>query len=318
MHHASGRTVEPPAINRMLEAMAHRGPDGIAVWSDGSIGLGHGLLRTVPEGARQVRPMVDGDLAITADARLDNRDELLTALGMADRGISDAALILAAYRRWAGDCPSRLLGDFAFALWDCFARHLVLRPRSFRSEAVLLFHWPGPVHFCVRDQGASRLERYIPGDRRCADCRLSRFHRFGFQLDLLLGHPSPPCRAPSDGHDSRGTAAAVLAARCIERPGRERHYRAVPRPVLGRGPMQAARHKPRGRDAERRTGFLVHRLRRRTHAASRTGSALADFLLGFQRPFGPERAAFDRGDCGTGWVRPLLRDIRPVCLVCRL
>ena len=88
------------------------------------IGLGHGLLRTADEGPLHAQPFVDGDLAITADVRLDNRDELLAALGLADRSMSDAALVLAAYRRWATDCPSRLLGDFAFALWDAHRRAL--------------------------------------------------------------------------------------------------------------------------------------------------------------------------------------------------
>jgi asparagine synthase (glutamine-hydrolysing) len=135
MHHADGRPVEAPALKHMLDAMAHRSPDGTKVWSDGPVGLGHGLLRTLPERPSEAQPLGDGELAITADVRLDNRDELLTALGLTDRSLSDAALVLAAYRRWEVDCPRRLLGDFAFALWDgprstlfCARDHFGVKP----------------------------------------------------------------------------------------------------------------------------------------------------------------------------------------------
>jgi asparagine synthase (glutamine-hydrolysing) len=60
-------------------------------------------------------------LAIVFDGRLDNRDDLMAALSgrqMPLRETSDAALVLAAYRQWGEECPARLLGDFAFAIWD--------------------------------------------------------------------------------------------------------------------------------------------------------------------------------------------------------
>src|SRR5262249_27664503 len=92
-------------------------------WCDGPVGLAWATGRPSgePPGAQLpfVRP--SGDLAVTADARLDNRDELLEALGLDEgpRGaVPDAALILAAYERWGEGCPAHLLDDFAFALWD--------------------------------------------------------------------------------------------------------------------------------------------------------------------------------------------------------
>src|SRR5207248_2685690 len=57
--------------------------------------------------------------ALIADARLDNRDVLLARLP--DRPsprASDAELILCAYEAWGLDAPARLLGDFAFVIWD--------------------------------------------------------------------------------------------------------------------------------------------------------------------------------------------------------
>jgi asparagine synthase (glutamine-hydrolysing) len=137
-----GQTVEAPALYCMLQTLAHRGPDSMSVWHWGPIGLGHGLLHTLPEECSQPQPIVAGELAITADARLDNRDELLASLGLVDRSIGDAALILAAYRRWGEDCPSRLLGDFAFVLWDgrsatlfCARDHVGIKPFYYYAGA---------------------------------------------------------------------------------------------------------------------------------------------------------------------------------------
>jgi asparagine synthase (glutamine-hydrolysing) len=68
----------------------------------------------------------DGDLRLVADARLDNRQELIDALDPeGGKSVSDASLILAAYRCWGDRCPEHLLGDFAFAVWDA-SRHRIL------------------------------------------------------------------------------------------------------------------------------------------------------------------------------------------------
>jgi asparagine synthase (glutamine-hydrolysing) len=62
-----------------------------------------------------------GDLVLVADARIDNRDALIKALALLDypsEEISDGRLILKAYQTWGEDCPDKLEGDFAFAIWD--------------------------------------------------------------------------------------------------------------------------------------------------------------------------------------------------------
>ena len=61
------------------------------------------------------------------DGRIDNRRELIAALGRHRVGASvdDAELTLAAYGAWGDACASRLIGDFAFGLWDGAARRLL-------------------------------------------------------------------------------------------------------------------------------------------------------------------------------------------------
>jgi asparagine synthase (glutamine-hydrolysing) len=77
------------------------------------------------EGGRRVREPHPSGLTLTADARLDNRQELLDALAADLSGTpGDADLILAAYLKWGERCPEHLLGDFAFVVWDPRNRRL--------------------------------------------------------------------------------------------------------------------------------------------------------------------------------------------------
>ena len=123
IYYFDGRPVDQKDVELMLASIAHRGPDGSRVWVDGSVGLGHRMLWTTPESLHERLPLVNKtvELAITADARIDNRDDLFASLNFDGRPretIADSELILAAYEEWGESCPKRLLGDFAFTIWD--------------------------------------------------------------------------------------------------------------------------------------------------------------------------------------------------------
>lgn len=117
-----GRIANPADLDRMSERLLHRGPDGSGTWSDRSIGLGQRILHTTPESLGETWPMVraNGDLVLVADARIDNRDELIAILDVRGReaAITDGELILAAYQKWGRTAPEKLIGDFSFAIWD--------------------------------------------------------------------------------------------------------------------------------------------------------------------------------------------------------
>lgn len=118
-----GRPVESVLLERMTKAIAHRGPDGIGHWISGPVGFGHLMLHTTPESLRETQPLVHepSGLCLALDGRVDNREELRAALiakGCAPRGDTDAELVLRAYECWGEDCPQRIIGDFAFAIWS--------------------------------------------------------------------------------------------------------------------------------------------------------------------------------------------------------
>ena len=123
IYHRDGQPVDKTRCESMLESLDHRGPDGTGVWNSGRVGLGHCMLWTTPESLHEKLPLVHANegLTLTADARLDNRNELIEDLGLTGtqaEGIADSKLILKAYRQWGQGCPERLRGDFAFAIWD--------------------------------------------------------------------------------------------------------------------------------------------------------------------------------------------------------
>jgi len=129
LHYLDNHQVSRSYLERMSEVLAHRGPDGSRAWCQGTAGLGQRMLWTTAEAANELQPFEDssGDFVITADARLDNRGELISNLGPSGLnlgGKTDSELILAAYRHWGECCAEKLLGDFAFVIWDKRQRKL--------------------------------------------------------------------------------------------------------------------------------------------------------------------------------------------------
>jgi len=94
----------------------HRGPGIFLAHADWQL---NELRRRPPQG-----PLIE---SITFDGRLDNRDDLL--LQLKDRltgDTSDAALTLAAYKRWGAAGLVRLIGDWSLVIWDSGQETIVL------------------------------------------------------------------------------------------------------------------------------------------------------------------------------------------------
>ncbi|MGH7503206.1 MAG: asparagine synthase-related protein [Longimicrobiales bacterium] len=82
-----------------------------------------------------------GDYVLVADARIDNRAELASQLGMeaGGRDVSDGGIILAAYEAWGERAPRHLIGDFAFVVWDA-KRRALFAARDPLGRRVLFYH----------------------------------------------------------------------------------------------------------------------------------------------------------------------------------
>ena len=122
-------------IDRSIELVAHRGPDGrgrivssggrIDEHLDGAIdwGLGHARLAILGLGEQGDQPMpsMDGSSWIVFNGEIYNYIELreeLRALGHDIFGETDTEVVLAAWSQWGPDCVQRFNGMFAMVLVD--------------------------------------------------------------------------------------------------------------------------------------------------------------------------------------------------------
>jgi len=132
------------ACERMLKAQQVYAPDRPLCWADGDIAMGRRLFKLLPEDAYDRGPVVEagGGRVLVADVRLDNREELCAALGISGgeaRTLSDTAILMRALDRWDEEAVDRLVGDFAFALWDGRRERLLLA-RDFLGQRPLHYH----------------------------------------------------------------------------------------------------------------------------------------------------------------------------------
>jgi asparagine synthase (glutamine-hydrolysing) len=174
--HLDGAPAERSDLERMARLMERRGPDGTGLWLDGSVALGHTLLATTPESLNETLPLCHPETGcvITADVRLDNRPELLPALGESRRlaQAGDGRLLLEAYLRWGDSCVDHLLGDFAFAIWDPRHRRLFAARDHMGMRQLIYHHQEGRFFaFATEPRAVLALPRtpYRINEARIAD-----------------------------------------------------------------------------------------------------------------------------------------------------
>jgi asparagine synthase (glutamine-hydrolysing) len=163
MYDRSGAPVDRTLLQDLVHFLSYRGPDARETWTNGPVGLGHAMLRTTRESQIERQPAsLNGQFWITADARIDCREELEAKLARepnAPRGAAtDSELILRAYAAWGAACVQHLRGDFSFAIWDA-------------QEKIL---------FCARDHFGVRPFYYT---------ELGELFLFSNTLDCLRQHP---------------------------------------------------------------------------------------------------------------------------------
>ena len=126
-----GRPIHESELQRMVQTIAHRGPDGQGIKIAGPVGLGHCRLSILDLSHDGDQPMSteDGFFSITYNGEIYNFKELRTELqrlGHIFRSRTDTEVILRAYAQWGHACVARFNGMFAFAIADYKRRQLFL------------------------------------------------------------------------------------------------------------------------------------------------------------------------------------------------
>lgn len=143
-HCGTPKPVDATRVERMCDAMLHRGPDGGGVWTGPGVGLGHRRLSIIDlAGSPQPMASPDGRAMIVFNGEIYNFRELRRELaqgGAEFRTEGDTEVILAAWQRWGVDCVKHLHGMFAFAIYDLQARTLFLARDRLGVKPLYLAH----------------------------------------------------------------------------------------------------------------------------------------------------------------------------------
>jgi asparagine synthase (glutamine-hydrolysing) len=114
----------------MAAAIRHRGPDGYGFFADEHVGLAHVRLSIVDlAGGAQPIASEDGQVVVTFNGEIFNYVELmaeLKALGHTFQSHCDTEVLVHGWEEWGPDLLPRLIGQFAFALYDRRNQSLVL------------------------------------------------------------------------------------------------------------------------------------------------------------------------------------------------
>nr|MBP8726364.1 hypothetical protein [Saprospiraceae bacterium] len=161
--HLDGRSIQEDVLDRMTDALAHRGPDGRGTCIRQSLGLGHRRLSILDVSSRGAQPMHSGDgrWTIVFNGCIYNFRELrkqLELLGSEFRSGTDTEVIAEGLRHFGPEYFLQFDGMFAIAAWDD------------REKAL----------YISRDRfGVKPLYYYFDG----------RLFLFGSEIKAILAHP---------------------------------------------------------------------------------------------------------------------------------
>ncbi|HEX6410419.1 MAG TPA: asparagine synthetase B, partial [Sphingomicrobium sp.] len=237
---------EPALLNRMSDAIEHRGPDDEGVWVDRDCGIGfaHRRLSIVDLSASGHQPMLspDGRYVLNYNGEIYNHRALRAEIEAAGAvpeggwtGHSDTEVLLAAIGAWGLEgALSKAVGMFALALWDASTRTLTLARDRF-GEKPLYYGWAGKdflfgselkalrVHPGF-DNPVSRRALALFASRAYVPAPLSIFERiFKLPPGCLLSVTREACGAPREDPVEEGKGGKGL------RLGRYWSYRDVVR-----------------------------------------------------------------------------------------
>lgn len=138
---------KPQQLRAMVASQHHRGPDGQGLYVDAEdqVGLGHNRLSIIDLSEAGKQPMVDrsGQVRLVFNGEIYNYLELRAELSdYPYSSHTDTEVVLAAYERWGEACLDRLIGMFAFLIWDERKRRLFaardrfgVKPLHFHEQA---------------------------------------------------------------------------------------------------------------------------------------------------------------------------------------
>lgn len=321
-----GQPVPEGLIQRMTDLVAHRGPDGQGVWSQGQVAFGHRRLAIVDLSDLGRQPMEDpaSGCVITYNGEIYNHVELrreLIGRGYAFRSQSDTEVILKAYDCWGQACVEHFNGMWAFAIHDPRRRLVFCSRDRFGVKPFYYATPPGGFAF------GSEIRQLLP---LLGACRANMEVLSGF---LAARVAEDPQRSFFEGVHKLPGGHSLVFDLAADRFSVHRHYRLEPRSQFARMGM--------GDALEAFQELFADAIRLRLRSDVRVGTCLsggmdsssiatlaaAEYRKSTEQPFtavtavsedpATDESAYARrvvDDCGLQWIRltPGYEDFRSV------
>ncbi|MFA1820257.1 asparagine synthetase B [Virgibacillus oceani] len=142
--HFNEQPISTVDCNSLMTSFQRYPADRIDTWEDNRVFLGCHTQWITPESLGESLPFHDYErqLVITADAIIDNREELFDLLQVNKdhrKIMPDSHLILLTYSKWEETAPRYLQGEYSFMIWD-ERKKKMFGARDFSGARTLYFH----------------------------------------------------------------------------------------------------------------------------------------------------------------------------------
>ncbi len=178
-------SVADAEVQRMCDAIRHRGPDDWGTFVEGGVGLGMRRLSIIDlAGGHQPITNEDGNVVVVFNGEIYNHEALrreLVSAGHQFRTRSDTEVLVHLYEDLGERMFERLRGMFAFALWDRRHRRLLLARDQFGQKPLFYTEQGGRLTF------ASEIKALLAHDPS-----LARMSPFALDQYLSLRFVQPP------------------------------------------------------------------------------------------------------------------------------
>jgi asparagine synthase (glutamine-hydrolysing) len=119
--HFNNQSANRSVIEKMNDAVSHRGPDADGFFVENEIAFGHRRLSIIDLSSAANQPFTDnsGRYVMVFNGEVYNYEEVKNSIhDYSFRTTSDTEALIAAYAKWGADCVKHFRGMFAFAIWD--------------------------------------------------------------------------------------------------------------------------------------------------------------------------------------------------------
>ena len=184
------------AINTMVRAMHHRGPDDSGTWTGDGLQMGMARLSIMDLSSLGHQPMcsVDGRYSIIFNGEVYNFQELKKQFlhGEELSSNTDTEVILKMYMKMGAACLQHFRGMFAFIIWDGYEKKIFGARDRMGVKPLLYYHKNGTFIFAseLKSLLASREIPFCINDAAIADLFL--YGSVQFDKTIIKGVQSVP------------------------------------------------------------------------------------------------------------------------------